>query len=76
MALSIAHPEKLIDRNSQLAELKDFFVEALANRRNSKKSVYISGPPGTGKTTCVKYLLETLLPDLDPSVRDFNLERD
>lgn len=42
-------------RENELAELSKFLDNCLAERKSA--SIYISGPPGTGKTSCVNKLL-------------------
>ena len=69
-ALSTALPLEqsgLVGRQKQLDILKDFLKRNLAlnegKKTKGKRSIYISGPPGTGKTTCLKHLIKTLPSD-------------
>ena len=70
IALSTALPLEqtgLVGRQKQLDLLKDFLKRNLAlnegKKTKGKRSIYISGPPGTGKTTCLKHLIKTLPSD-------------
>ncbi|XP_033343004.1 cell division cycle 6 isoform X6 [Megalopta genalis] len=54
-ALHSSVPEILPGRESQLTQLQDFMVEHLKTEKSA--SLYISGPPGTGKTACLSKLM-------------------
>ena len=61
-ALSTAVPEVLIGRQKELAVMKRFLQDAWDPKKSgtSKRSLYVSGAPGTGKTACLSYLLKSL----------------
>ena len=66
-ALSTALPPAnagLIGRQKQLDTLKQFLNRNLgkctSKNGKGKRSIYISGPPGTGKTTSLKHLIKNL----------------
>lgn len=46
---------KLPGREEELGKLFEFLENSLVNQKSA--SIYISGPPGTGKTSCVNKLL-------------------
>ncbi|XP_076647745.1 cell division cycle 6 [Halictus rubicundus] len=54
-ALHSSVPETLPGRESQLTQLQEFMEEHLKNEMSA--SLYISGPPGTGKTACLSKLM-------------------
>ena len=64
-ALSSSIPDEIIGRGKQINILRDFLDRNLGDSKPSKKSkknmtkrsIYISGVPGTGKTTSLKLLL-------------------
>ena len=69
-ALSTALPLEqagLVGRQKQLDLLKEFLRRNLVSnegkKSKGKRSMYISGPPGTGKTTCLKHLIKTITTD-------------
>lgn len=49
--------QNLPGREKELAKLTEFFTESLATK--TAASMYICGPPGTGKTACLSKLLKT-----------------
>lgn len=48
-------------REVELVKLSEFFENSLTNQKSA--SIYISGPPGTGKTSCVTKLLNESFAD-------------
>nr|XP_012149856.1 PREDICTED: cell division control protein 6 homolog isoform X2 [Megachile rotundata] len=54
-ALHSSVPENLPGREMELQQLQDFMTEHLKNERSG--SLYVSGPPGTGKTACLSKLM-------------------
>lgn len=52
---------KLPGREDELTKLSEFFENCLTNQKSA--SIYISGPPGTGKTSCVNKLLNESFAD-------------
>lgn len=48
-------------REDELATLSEFLENCLTNQKSA--SIYISGPPGTGKTSCVNKLLNESFTD-------------
>lgn len=52
---------KLPGREDELAKLSEFLENCLSSQKSA--SIYISGPPGTGKTSCVNKLLHESFPD-------------
>ena len=67
-ALSTAVPEVLVGRKEQMDVMRNFLQDALVKKKSkaaaasakNKKSLYISGAPGTGKTASLKHLLNTM----------------
>jgi len=67
-ALSTALPDDIVGRQQQLTEMEQFLKLNFAQPKSQsksqlvevKKSLYVSGPPGTGKTTCLKHLIKTM----------------
>ncbi|XP_053983074.1 cell division control protein 6 homolog [Hylaeus volcanicus] len=53
-ALHSSVPETLPGREAELAKLQEFLDEHL--KTESSGSLYVSGPPGTGKTACLSKL--------------------
>ena len=77
-SLSTSHPDQVVGREKQTKILRDFLEDNLTiagNKTSSKKSrskvtkksIYVSGPPGTGKTTSLKRLLAEI--PLDKKIR-------
>ncbi|XP_078046379.1 cell division cycle 6 isoform X2 [Augochlora pura] len=58
-ALHSSVPETLPGREPELSQLQDFMEEHVKTEKSA--SLYISGPPGTGKTACLSKLI--LRPD-------------
>ncbi|XP_031838552.1 cell division cycle 6 [Nomia melanderi] len=54
-ALHSSVPETLPGREPELTQLQEFMEEHLKN--GTSASLYISGPPGTGKTACLSKLM-------------------
>ena len=84
-ALSVALPDTLVGRQSQLKDMKAFLDTNLAQSKKKKsrskksqteasvkKSLYVSGPPGTGKTTCLKHLISNLPSEISDQVKPIN----
>ena len=72
-ALSTAVPEVLVGRKEQMDVMRNFLQDALVKKKSkaaataaasakNKKSLYISGAPGTGKTASLKHLLNAMSP--------------
>ena len=67
-ALSTAVPEVLVGRKEQMDVMRNFLQDALVKKKSkaaaasakNKKSLYISGAPGTGKTASLKHLLNAM----------------
>ncbi|XP_012278877.1 cell division control protein 6 homolog [Orussus abietinus] len=64
-ALHSSTPESLPGRESELAQLRKFIDEHLKNETSG--SLYISGPPGTGKTACLSKTM--LLPEFKTAIK-------
>ena len=67
-ALSTAVPEVLVGRKEQMDAMTGFLQDALVKKKSKaaaakkKRSLYISGAPGTGKTASLKHLLNAMSP--------------
>ena len=57
-ALSTSVPDHIVGRDKELAELNKFLNNIGGKTRSKKRSMYMSGPPGTGKTACLSHLLQ------------------
>lgn len=55
-ALHSSVPENLPGREKELAELREFLLENLKSQ--SSGSLYVSGPPGTGKTASLSKIMK------------------
>mgnify|MGYP001256398012 FL=1 len=72
-SLSTSHPDQVVGREKQTKILRDFLEDNLtitskkSRSKVTKKSIYVSGPPGTGKTTSLKRLLAEI--PLDKKIR-------
>ena len=76
-SLSTSHPDQVVGREKQTEILRKFLEDNLTGNKTSssskkskkgtKKSIYVSGPPGTGKTTSLKRLLAEI--PLDKKIR-------
>ena len=67
--LSLSHPEQVVGREEQIKILRKFLETNLTLPKQSKtprkkcykmpkRSIYVSGPPGTGKTTSLRKLID------------------
>lgn len=57
-ALHTAIPERLLSRDTERAAIRRFLEEKLLQQLPG--SLYISGAPGTGKTACLKSVLQEM----------------
>lgn len=48
-------PERLIDRATEMTELRRYLLPLV--HRRSRRNVWVHGPPGSGKTSVVKHVL-------------------
>ncbi|KAK9509919.1 hypothetical protein O3M35_004806 [Rhynocoris fuscipes] len=55
-ALHSTLPSKLPGREDKIDEISSIFYECLEMKKSA--TVYISGPPGTGKTACLNYIMQ------------------
>ena len=70
-SLSTGLPDQVVGREKQTKILREFLEDNLTEKpakkskkcKLTKKSIYVSGPPGTGKTTTLKRLLDELPQD-------------
>ncbi|KAM7419845.1 hypothetical protein PAMA_016784 [Pampus argenteus] len=61
-ALHTAVPERLLSREDERASIRSFLEEKVLQRLPG--SLYISGAPGTGKTACLKCVLQDMKAEL------------
>nr|XP_061792350.1 cell division control protein 6 homolog [Nerophis lumbriciformis] len=61
-ALHTAVPERLLSREEERATIRTFLEEKAVRRQPG--SLYISGPPGTGKTACLNCVLRDMKEEL------------
>ncbi|KAM7394729.1 hypothetical protein PAMP_021515 [Pampus punctatissimus] len=61
-ALHTAVPERLLSREEERASIRSFLEEKVLQRLPG--SLYISGAPGTGKTACLKCVLQDMKAEL------------
>ncbi|XP_077575923.1 cell division control protein 6 homolog [Stigmatopora nigra] len=61
-ALHTAVPERLLSREAEDAAIRTFLREKAVQRQPG--SLYISGPPGTGKTACLNCVLRDMKEEL------------
>ena len=54
-ALHSSHPDNLICREKEIAEIRSFLLNHLP--KGKPGSLYISGAPGTGKTACLTRIM-------------------
>lgn len=57
--LHLSYKSFLSCRDTELMQLRLFLSDHIDSRQSA--SLYVSGPPGTGKTACVKYTLSQLI---------------
>ncbi len=57
-SLSIGAPETLVGREKEIKVMEDFLQSAWDGGRGKKRSLYVSGAPGTGKTASLMTLLD------------------
>lgn len=61
--LASSIPDEVVGREKQFKAMREFLENNLRSppvkksKKAVKKSIYVSGPPGTGKTTCLKKML-------------------
>ncbi|KAG1680084.1 Cell division control protein 6 [Nymphon striatum] len=56
--LNTACPDRILGREKEIQQMSLFLDEHLCKKKAG--SLYISGPPGTGKTACLTHLLKAL----------------
>lgn len=56
--LHTACPDRIIGREKEIKQLSSFLDDHLSRRKPG--SLYVAGPPGTGKTACLSHLLKAL----------------
>ncbi|KAM4750027.1 cell division control protein 6 homolog [Anableps anableps] len=61
-ALHTAIPERLLSREAEQASIRSFLEDKVLQHVPS--SLYISGPPGTGKTACLNCVLQEMKSEL------------
>lgn len=49
-------PEEIVDREKEIEQIERFLVPV----HSSSSTILVHGPGGTGKTTCVKKILQDL----------------
>ena len=58
-SLSTSVPDEVVGRSKELEAMRAFLKGAWQDKKKKpKRSLYVSGAPGTGKTACLKYLLD------------------
>ncbi|XP_033913111.2 cell division control protein 6 homolog [Acipenser ruthenus] len=68
-ALNTAIPERLLSREEETAAIRAFLSERVGGQRAG--SLYISGAPGTGKTACLRRILQDCKEELRGSQQIF-----
>ncbi|XP_014282567.1 cell division control protein 6 homolog isoform X2 [Halyomorpha halys] len=53
--LHSSQPDKLYQRHDKIDKISELLLKALELRDST--SIYISGPPGTGKTACINHII-------------------
>lgn len=53
-----SQPAKIIGRSKEISEIENFLHEHVS--KHQAASLYISGPPGTGKTSCLMSVIEKM----------------
>ncbi|XP_041122552.1 cell division control protein 6 homolog [Polyodon spathula] len=68
-ALNTAIPERLLSREKETSAIREFLSERVGGQRAG--SLYISGAPGTGKTACLRRILQDCKELLQGSLQVF-----